>query len=194
MDPSVPPFGGPTAGSWIRASALGWWLGFVLLVPLLILPGAIGLGDLQSSLGLGMGAGVGFLQGRRLGEHRRSWTLRTAFGLALPFAVVDVAQRIDPTVPYSLAVCVLVGGIVVGLLQAPLVAPTRRARLLWVVTSTLAWGLAAATVPVADGLPRIPGLVGAARYLAVVLSGGILLGLVQAAVIGRLPRAAWGPA
>ena len=63
MDRSVPPFVGPTAGSWIRASALGWWLGFVLLVPLLILPGAIGLGDLQSSLGLGMGAG-----GRALGD------------------------------------------------------------------------------------------------------------------------------
>lgn len=194
MEASVPSASGPTPGRWIRASALGWLLGFVLLLPLLILPGAIGLGDLQSSLGLGIGAGVGFLQGRLLGDRGRAWTLRTALGLALPFAVVDVAQRVDPGIPYSLASCVLAGGLVVGLLQAGLVAGTLPGRLLWVVTSTLGWGLAASTVRVADGLTRIPGPVGAARYLAVVLSGGLLLGLVQAVVIARVPRRRLEPA
>ena len=58
----------PTAfHRWVRATTLGWLLGFVLVVVLSIAWDQIG-GGAQFIVGVGMGAGVGIMQARVVGE------------------------------------------------------------------------------------------------------------------------------
>jgi hypothetical protein len=45
-------------------------LGFVLILVLIAISSVVGLGDTQFPVGLGMGAGVGCLQGRALATDR----------------------------------------------------------------------------------------------------------------------------
>ena len=49
---------------WLRATFLGWVIGFFLVIGLVLIWDAIGVGSSQFMIGVGMGAGVGFMQGR----------------------------------------------------------------------------------------------------------------------------------
>jgi hypothetical protein len=181
--------------AWLRATWLGWVLG-VPCVALLALAGeAAGIGGSQFLVGLGMGAGVGILQGRALRPLHVSplhWALASAVGLALPFLASDLAARRGWAISYSLFWCVVTGGVIVGLWQAMLL----RARALgagwWVAGSAAGWTLAAAVATAADVLGRtraLRGLAGAAAYLGIVAAGGLVLGLATAAALGRItPR------
>jgi hypothetical protein len=166
--------------AWIRATFLGWALGFVLVLVFLGVSGLLGLGDTQFPVGLGMGLGVGLLQGRLVGKaglDARRWWLASAGGAAAPFLVHDVASLFDVGVPFSLAAYVMVAGLVVGLLQTSIL-PGRSAW--WAVGSAAAWSSAGAVVYLNDmALPKIPGLPGAGLYVTVLLGGGLLLGLVS---------------
>jgi hypothetical protein len=57
----------------------------------------------------------------------------------------------------------------------------------WAVLTPIGWLLAGSTVWINELLPKTPGLIGAGRYIAVVLSGGVVLG-VASAVAWRLMR------
>jgi hypothetical protein len=57
----------------------------------------------------------------------------------------------------------------------------------WVRATTVGWSLAGSMVVVNDQfIPRIPGLVGAVLYVAVILLGGILLGAAGGATLQRI--------
>lgn len=65
----------------------------------------------------------------------------------------------------------------------------------WIPASLIGWAGAGATVALNDNvLPRIPGVLGALIYIAVVLSGGVVLGATTGAVLRRLPRLSVGVA
>jgi hypothetical protein len=86
----------------------------------------IGIGGVQVLVGLGMGTGVGLLQGRALRAvlgRTGPWAWSSALGLALPFLVTDVAAAAKSGVPYSLPRCVALGGLIVGSWQALLLRP-----------------------------------------------------------------------
>ncbi len=61
---------------------------------------------------------------------------------------------------------------------------------LWLVASPVGWMLASATVIASDGwirrIPGIPGIVTALIYVAIILGGGLLLGLCTAPAARRL--------
>lgn len=173
---------------WARATFVGWLLGFVLILVLLGVAGALGMGDLQFPVGLGMGLGVGLIQSRRpsLRSAGVAWSASSALGVAAPFLVGDLAKVLDHPLPYSLAVYVVIGGVVVGLLQTGLLRRLGLRAGWWALACGLGWSLGAASVLLADHLPRVPGLLGALLYVGVVLAGGMLLGLVQAPVAQRV--------
>jgi hypothetical protein len=175
---------------WISATFIGWTTGFGLMLALIALSGLVGLGDTQFPVGLGMGAGVGFFQGRLIGQRtgrRWSWFAASAAGLASPFAVYDVAGLLDRPIPFSLAPCVVAGGLVAGLLQWWLLRGRSRHAAAWIAASIVGWSLAASTVLFNERLlPRIPGLVGALLYVIIVLSGGVLLGAVGGPVLRHI--------
>ena len=171
------------AWRWIPATFLGWTAGLILAIALVIGVDAVGISGAQSPLALGMGLGVGLLQGRIVAPlvgGARAWVAATTLGLSLPFAIGDVLRLVGLSV-YSLAAFVGIGGALAGVLQwrllrAPAVAGTGW----WPVITPIGWILAGSTVWLNEWLPKVPGLIGLGRYLGVVLAGGLVLGLAAA--------------
>lgn len=187
---------------WIRATALGWIVGFALVLGLLGLVSGLGLGDTQFALGLGMGAGMGLLQMRVLPREggslgpvadpgrrpsRRSWLVASAVGLTVPFLAWDVINALTDRIPYSLPTLIVAGGLLTGVLQWRLLRGNGRDAGRWIVAATLGWCISGAAVLFNDRfLPRIPGLTGALLYVGVLLLGGVLMGVVGGPVLAHI--------
>jgi hypothetical protein len=172
------------AGRWILQTFLGWSAGFVLAIAFIIGVDGFGIRGTQFPLAAGMGLGVGLVQGRIVAPllgGARGWVVATTFGLSLPFVLGDALRLLGGQAPYSLAGYVAVGGLLAGVLQWRLLrALPAGAPPWWPVLTAIGWLLAGSTVWLDDLLPRTRGLIGAARYIAVVLSGGVVLGLAAA--------------
>ena len=165
----------------MRTCGLGWLLGMVFGVGGAVLAETIGLPTNQTVLGLGMGAGIGLLQGRRLAPWLggvRPWLWRTALGLALPFLAWDLS----PVEVFSLPLCMALGGLLAGVLQAPLLRDHVGAPHRWVVASAVAWALLAGVMALVDAF-KLPGPIGALPVLVVMLAGGVVLGAVTRPVL-----------
>ena len=178
------------ARRWIVLTFAGWSLGFVLILVCIGLSGMVGLGETQFPIGLGMGAGVGFMQRRLIAARLhagRGWLYASIVGLTAPFVVHDIEWAMRGATSYGLTGSVILGGLAAGLLQWRLLRPFGPHTAWWVPASVLGWGLAASMVVVNDKLlPKIPGLAGALIFIAVVLVGGVLLGAATAPVLERI--------
>lgn len=157
----------------------GWTLGFVLAIVLLVAVESAGVPAVQFPLALGMGIGVGVLQGRILAPPYpavRAWTIATASGLSAPFVVGDLLQLAGAGIPYSLPVHVALGGVCAALLQWRLIRTVAARAWWWMIITPPGWLLAGSTMWINEALPKTPGLAGALVYVAVVLAGGLILG------------------
>ena len=169
---------------WMRATFVGWILGIPLIIVLALVAEAAGIGGAQVIVGIGMGAGVGLMQGRimrtmlaKLGP----WFWSSVVGLGLPFLAADIANVVRWDFPYSIYVFVILGGLIVGILQAFILSSHFQNTGWWVVGSVAGWSMASATVAFADTLSRahsLRGIWGALAYLATVAAGGLVLGIV----------------
>jgi hypothetical protein len=179
---------------WTRATWLGWLLGIPIIAALALVGEAVGVGGAQFIVGAGMGAGIGWMQGRlvrRVLPKWGPWFWASVVGLAAPFLVTDVAKVVGWNVAYVLFVCVAAGGLIVGGWQAILLRARFRKTLWWAAASALGWTLAAATSALADPLLRsrsIRGIGGALLYLGLIASGGLLLGLVTGVCLAWMVR------
>jgi hypothetical protein len=178
---------------WVLGTFAGWTAGFLLAILFIIVVDSLGILQTQSPLALGMGVGVGMAQARLLASvvrRRAAWIAATALGLAAPFLVADVASALGRDVPYHLAAYVAIGGLVVAVAQWALLSRFSDDAALWLVASPVGWMLASATVIASDGwirrIPGIPGIVTALIYVAIILGGGLLLGLCTAPAARRL--------
>ncbi len=183
-------------GPWIRATGAGWALGVPFVILLALAGESLRIGPLQFPVGLGMGLGVGFMQGRivrTLLGAAAPWRWSCALGLALPFLAADLAQQAGRPLPYSLYLAVALGGLTVGIWQARLLRRRFSRAGWWVAASVVGWSLAAGLGAVADGLPRshaVRGIWGALAYLGIVAAGGLLLGVVTGLVLSWMPPGA----
>ena len=172
---------------WIKATTLGWLLGFVLVVILAMLWDLLG-GGAQFMVGIGMGAGVGFMQARVLDNSMgigRRWMLVTTLGMGIPFLLWDVATRTGLSIPVSLPLCVLTGSLLVGIPQSLLL----RTRLLhtsrWIVASIIGWGLPVGLVALSDS--GVLSGVGTILSLGAMFLGGVVLGAVTGKALEWMP-------
>jgi len=89
---------------WVKVSTAGWLLGLVIVIALSLLWEVFG-GSAQFMVGIGIGAGVGFAQGRVLsgwiGSYR-PWMLASTLGMGAPFVAGDGLQAAGVSFPYSL--------------------------------------------------------------------------------------------
>lgn len=150
----------------------------------------LGVEGVQVMVGVGVGTGVGLLQGRVLRpwiERARRWVGATVLGLAAPFLVADVLRAVA-AVPYALPVCVVLGGLLVGWLQARVLEPHAPRPARWIAASVAGWSAAGAAVVLSDVLKdALPtGVAGLACILALWLSGGVVLGLVGGSTLSWL--------
>jgi hypothetical protein len=187
----MPTTGIPRLATWVRATSLGWLLGFPLIILLALGGEAIGIGGIQSLVGAAMGIGIGVMQGRVLRPAlgpARPWILATTIGLALPFLVYDLSVALDRPLPYLLPVVVAIGGVCVGGWQVMLLARTFAGTGIWVVASVVGWTAAAGAAFAADLLQKsgIRGITGALLYLGAAALGGPVLGLMTGLALRRL--------
>jgi len=164
--------------SWIRATALGWLIGFVLVVVLAIVWDMIG-GGAQFMLGVGMGAGVGYMQAR----VARAWTGRiqpwlwtSVIGMGVPFVLWDIGSVAGLEALFSLPVCVLLGGLLTGVLQQRLLRSRFERTFWWIPACVVGWGLPAGVIALGTSglLPPVFNLLSP----IVMFLGGLLLGAV----------------
>lgn len=177
---------------WIRASWAGWLLGIPCLIALALIGEALGIGGAQVSVGAGVGAGVGFVQGRALREvlPPGHWFWSCAGGLGLAFLLQDVV-RLAEWGSFPLKATVAIGGLLTGIWQAVLLQERFRSAAWWVVASLAGWTLAGASATLADTMfqsRRVSGIPGALAYLGLVAIGGLVLGLVTGPALIHIVR------
>lgn len=180
---------GIPAAEWVRATTIGWFLGFLFLLAIILVADLIGFNG-QTVIAVGIGAGVGFWQSRLLGDRiapRRRWVVATVVGLAAPFLMWDLSGltgvRIAPSV--GLPASVIVGGLLVSLWQWRLLRPLSDRASSWIVASALGWTLPALAVRLGD-LEAMPGAVAVSLGLIGMFLGGTILGAVTARPLARI--------
>jgi hypothetical protein len=172
---------------WLKATTLGWLLGFFLVVMLAVAWDQLG-GSAQFMVGIGMGAGVASLQGRvlrRLEVDAYRWVAVTTLGMGLPFLLWDLSAAKGLDVFFSLPSCVVVGSALAGALQSPLLRPRSGRTSLWIPASVIGWGLPAGGIALADAGALSGG--GALVSLGAMFLGGPVLGAVTGQALVRLP-------
>jgi len=163
---------------WVRATSLGWLVGFGLMIVLAIAWDIIG-GGAQFMVGVGMGAGVGYLQGRVVGEwieSVRAWLLASIIGMGAPFVLWDIGAATGMDFPFSLPLSVVMGGLLVGVLQRRVLRPHSDRANWWVPVCTVGWALPAGLIAFgdADVVPDLGGILS----ISGMLLGGVILGAV----------------
>ena len=164
---------------WVRATTLGWLLGFGLIIVLAIAWDMIG-GGAQFMVGVGMGAGVGYVQGRLVGkfiDKPRPWLWASVLGMGTPFLLWDISAVIGAESVFSLPISVLVGGLFVGILQWRLLRPHSDRAAWWVPACVAGWGLPALAIALND-LHVLPDPWGELLSIGAMFFGGVVLGVV----------------
>ena len=163
---------------WVRATTVGWLIGFVLVVVLAMVWDMVG-GRAQFMVGVGMGAGVGYMQARVVGawlDPTRRWLWTSIIGMGIPFVLWDIGAVAGIGALFSLPLCVLIGGLLVGILQRRLLRPRFERASWWILACVVGWGLPAGAIALADsGL--LPGPWSLLSIIAMFF-GGVVLGAV----------------
>lgn len=172
-----------TFKKWVLINFSGWFLGIVLVLTLSVLFDSLHIEDWQFIVGVGMGLGVGFAQWLALRKQipvTLNWILFTALGLSIPFLIFDFISHFgnQSVGDYYIFICVVIGGIVVGLLQQNLlkmhIANTQN----WMVTNTVGWMLAVLTFSAINYTKQLH-LSNLGQFFAnliLILAGGPILG------------------
>jgi hypothetical protein len=178
---------------WIRATILGWFLGFVFVVALSAIFEGLGLSEMQFHVGVAMAMGVSMAQWcvlRRRGFYL-SWIWYSIAGMGLPFIAIDLFYLSSPSAVSEnhLALGAGSGAVLLAVLQSVLIrklAPLATGR--WIVLSTLAWWVAAGSVMLINYTMKAIAqpLLGFFVNLFLILIGGPLLGLLTSGLITRV--------
>jgi len=179
------------------ATPIGWALGILAGIGLIILVESAGVMAMQTPLVVGVALGISTQQYRALrpalAHSRTRWVLATCLGLAAPFVLADVARMVGRPLPYDLVRFVILGGVIASVLQWRMLRTSVQRAAGWIIASPAGYIAAASTVWLNDRvLPKTPGIVGALQYLGVILAGGVLFGIVTAVAAARFeiaPRA-----
>lgn len=172
--------------AWIRATTIGWFVGFVLVVVLALVWESVG-GAAQFMVGVGMGAGVGFVQSRQarawLPSPRR-WLWASVAGLGVPFVLWDLGALGGLDDALSLPACAVVGSVLAGAVQARLMRAGPGASAAWVAASVVGWGVPVGLMALrSTGAPPV---LAAAGTMVGMFGGGLILGAVTGAVLPRV--------
>jgi len=178
---------------WVRGTSFGWLVGLVIILVASIGGEVIGKGeaDSQFMIGLGMGAGVGYAQGRVLKRWlgaARGWAWTSAIGFGLPFVVLDFVGSMGSELSevLRLELEVAISGLLVGALQRRVLSLHSSRANWWVPACVAGWTLAAGTA--ASGSLLDIAFLGRWLNLATILLGGVVLGLVTGGVLVWIRR------
>lgn len=169
---------------WVLFTFLGWLLGIVLILFLSGMFDSVGIEGLQFYVGLGVSAGVGFMQWlvlRKTVGMSLNWLWYSLLGIATPFLVFDLISIFTPysLKEYYIPISVIIGGIAIGALQAKLLKPyVNGSTTPWIWLSFGAWALAALAVLAIEYTKEVSSnnLVLFFLNLVLILIGGPIIG------------------
>ena len=182
--PETPEPGRQLYVSWLLATFAGWLAGLFLVISAAVLGDLLGFGGFQVMLGLGMGAGVGFMQ-ERIVRHwfgpARPWLWASVIGMGVPFLASDLLGFVRAGNSVSMLLTVAAGGLLAGYLQSRFLGNNVARARWWIVASLAGWVLAAGTTVASRWLTGVLSEVyfyGALINLVLILLGGVVLGAV----------------
>lgn len=182
-----------TLSGWIKANFIGWFAGIILIVVLSAIFEGLGISNLQFFIGIGMGAGVSFMQWRVLKKTvdiNKRWVWHAVIGMGTPFLIFDILKQftVIPAGTYYMLLSICSAGLFTGLLQYYILRPYTVRAGLWVAGSFVGWTLAALTVFSIDYSKYLSsnkwGLF--SFNLIMILAGGVVLGIVTKAFLQKI--------
>lgn len=187
-------FGEIGFGKWLWVTFAGWFLGVVLILVLSGMFDSLEIEGFQFYLGVGMGLGVGVVQWLLLRKKVSwLWFAASTVGMGLPFVFFDFFPLISGD--FKLPVCVFLGSVLTGSLQFLLLKTKGANALIWIPGSIAGWTVAACSVFLINLTRQIKvsgymNLVLALVNLVLILSGGVILGLLTGLSIKRISEKA----
>lgn len=177
---------------WTLSTFLGWLLSVVFILILSGIFDGLGIEGYQFYLGISVGLGVGLTQWLRLRKYSSigiKWVWYTALGAGLPFLIFDLLKlygHVNFGERYLLY-SVSVAGISVGIMQYLLLKPYSTKAINWIPLSLVGWVCAALTVLALDYTKQVSSnpMIGLVMNLALILGGGIVLGLITGSFIAK---------
>jgi hypothetical protein len=171
---------------WTMFTIYGWLIGFGLVLFLAIITEAIGLGGYQFFIGIGMGLGIGYMQGRVMSLYfniNNRWMIYTTVGMGVSFTLFDFGHHYLSVLPeYNLFYSISLGGFLTALLQFTLLRRIFTRAWLWIPTCFLSWVLAGLAIRFSETIESF-GLTGlpAAFIVLIILTIGAssVLGIVS---------------
>lgn len=170
---------------WLIANTLGWLLGFILVLILVIALDSMGIEGIDFFVALAMSLAVGTAQYLVLSKAitlTKKWIFYTAFGLTSPFVFYEILRFLEiiSLGAWFLPICITAGSILVGIGQAKLLSEHGIDKNGWLGITILAWVLVAISVAMLDlTMHYIPNpLIGFILNLVFLLAGGSIIGLI----------------
>jgi len=187
METETRPSSQPFLRRWVLATLGGWLLGVIVIVLLGEIGELLLVGD-QSSVGIGMGWTVGYLQwrvARNWFSATSQWMWASVVGMGAPFLLSDTIGALWTGAPFlvgrhylALHLSVALGSLLVGLWQRRILQSHSMRANWWVVACTVGWILAA----VVTTLVMVPGHPESSlelwRNFGAIPLGGLVLGVV----------------
>ena len=105
---------------WVLGTFAGWVLGFFLLILGIFAGELTGLQLENFAIGIGMGAGVGYTQGRIARPWLGAiwpWVWASVIGMGVPLLAFDIYVAVWGETSLALPLMIAPGGLLVGLLQ-----------------------------------------------------------------------------
>lgn len=176
--------------TWLVTTTLGWLLGFVLVIVLAMIWGAL-WSETQFMVGVGMGAGVGWMQGRVLRPWLPAlpWFVVSTLGMGLPFLVQDIVHAAGGDWPNLLVLYVGPGACLVAFLQGLQLRRRFGVMGAWLPACIVGWLLPVGLLALHD-LDVVGGVGGDVVHLTGMFLGGLLLGAVTVKPIRQLLESA----
>lgn len=177
---------------WTLSTFLGWLLSVVFILILSGIFDGLGIEGYQFYLGISVGLGVGLTQWLRLKKYSNigiKWVWYTALGAGLPFLIFDLLKlygHVNFGERYLLY-SVSVAGLSVGIMQYLLLKPYSPQAINWIPLSLVGWVCSALTVIAINSSMQYikQPLLGFIVNLSLILSGGIVLGLITGSSIAK---------
>jgi hypothetical protein len=179
-------------GRWTKVTALGWFLGIILILLLASLFDVMGIEGVQFVVGLGLGGGVGIIQHRALRKvltRSTRWIWASTLGLGAPFLLFDlISNFVQPLDAWYLPLSISLGAVTISVFQFGLLKKHTHQAIWWIPGCILGWVAAAMTVLSIDYIKLIMhnNWVLFGINLTLILGGGVVLGYVSGKFLVRI--------
>ncbi|HRI30739.1 MAG TPA: hypothetical protein PLI74_03800 [Candidatus Kapabacteria bacterium] len=178
---------------WILDSFWGWLLGIILILVLSSLLDSIGIENVQFYVGMGVITGISLAQYRHIRNYFHqniSWIVWSIFSFSIPFILLDGIKYygLYSFSQNSLVFCVCMGTLMLSINQYFLLRKTISHPLSWLVFSIVGWSFAGLATFALEYIPLLikNNWIVFSINLALILSGGILIGISTGMAVQKI--------